>query len=108
MTKWYIALVVTTFVAWYFFSYEGSAVFTNDTVDMGVWKEQISMYQVKIFDGNGKLLRIVQPVFDPDAKPNRKFQAHPCPDCGEKTSNKKYCVICIGKRNEKTLPSRRK
>ena len=39
MTKWYIALVVTTFVAWYFFSYEGSAVFTNDTVDMGVWKE---------------------------------------------------------------------
>ena len=62
------------------------------------------MYPVKIFDGNGKLLRIVQPVFDPDQKPNRRFQAHPCPGCGANTSNKKYCNICIDKRNKKTRP----
>lgn len=66
------------------------------------------MYPVKIFDGEGNLLRVVQPVFDPDSKPARRFQAHPCPSCGEKTSNKKYCVVCIGKRNEKTRSSRRK
>lgn len=60
------------------------------------------MYPVKIFDGKGNLLRIVQPVFDPDAKPNRRFQAHPCPGCQEKTSNKKYCNICIDKRAKKT------
>ena len=66
------------------------------------------MYPVKIFDGEGKWLRIIQPVFDPDSKPARRFKAHPCPDCGERTYKKKYCNICIYKRNEKTLPSRRK
>ena len=66
------------------------------------------MYPVKIFDGEGNLLRIVQPVFDYQQKPNRRFLAHPCPGCGEKTSNKKYCNICVGKRNEKTRSSRRK
>ena len=39
MAKWIIALGITIFVAWYFFSYEGSAIFNNDTVDMGIWKE---------------------------------------------------------------------
>lgn len=39
MIKWYIALVVTLFVAWYFFSYELPAIFNTDTVDMGIWKE---------------------------------------------------------------------
>ena len=51
------------------------------------------MYQVKIFDGKGNLLRVVQPEFDANAKPNRRFLAHPCPQCGVKTSNKKYCNI---------------
>ena len=37
MTKWYVALGITLFVAWYFFSYE-SSIF-KDTVDMGIWKE---------------------------------------------------------------------
>ena len=64
------------------------------------------MYEVKIFDGKGKLLRVVQPVFDPDNKPARRFQAHPCPSCGERTYKKKYCNICIEKRNEKTRSPR--
>mgnify|MGYP003649875908 CR=1 FL=1 len=38
MTKWYVALGITLFVAWYFFSYE-SSIFNTDTVDMGIWKE---------------------------------------------------------------------
>ena len=61
------------------------------------------MYQVKIFDGKGNLLRIVQPEFNADAKPNRRFVAHPCPTCKAKTSNKKYCNICIAKRGTKNV-----
>ena len=47
MTKWTGLLAIIIFIAWYFFSYENSAVFndtvaveeTVDTVDMGVWSE---------------------------------------------------------------------
>ena len=53
------------------------------------------MYPVKIFDGKGNLLRIVEPVFDPDPKSTRKFMAHKCPGCGDKTTKKKYCNMCI-------------
>ena len=60
------------------------------------------MYPVKIFDGKGNLLRIVQPVFDPDPKSTRKFMAHKCPGCGDKTTKKKYCNMCILKREKKT------
>jgi|13_taG_2_1085334.scaffolds.fasta_scaffold258348_1 hypothetical protein len=60
------------------------------------------MYPVKIFDGEGKLLRIVQPVFDSNPKSTRKFMAHECPGCGDKTTKKKYCNMCILKREKKT------
>ena len=62
------------------------------------------MYPVKIFDGEGNLLRVVQPVFDPDPKTNRKFRAHPCPRCGDNTTKKKYCNMCILEREKKTRP----
>jgi len=38
MAKWYIALGITIFVAWYFFSYD-AGIF-RDTVDMGIWKDK--------------------------------------------------------------------
>ena len=58
------------------------------------------MYEVRIFDGKGNLVRTVQPVFDAQPRNIRKFQAHECPGCGEKTTKKKYCHQCILKRQE--------
>lgn len=60
------------------------------------------MYPVRVYDGQGNLLRVEQPVFDPNPKTVRKFLAHPCPGCGEKTTKKKYCNTCILEREKKT------
>jgi len=38
MIKWYVALGVTLFLAWYFNINEAS-IFNTDTVNMGIWKE---------------------------------------------------------------------
>ena len=62
------------------------------------------IHPVKIFDGKGNLLRTVQPTFDANPKSTRKFLAHPCPGCGEKTTKKKYCNNCILEREKKTRP----
>ena len=43
-------------------------------------------------------------MFDPDPKTNRKFRAHPCPSCGDNTTKKKYCNMCILEREKKTRP----
>jgi hypothetical protein len=62
-------------------------------------------YQVKVYDGEGNLLRTIQPEFDANSKPPRKFVTHPCPECGSSTSNKKYCSKCILEREEKRKPA---
>ena len=65
-------------------------------------------YPVKIYDGEGNLVRTVEPTFDPNPKQTRKFLAHPCPGCGESTSRKAYCHNCILKREkEKENPPKR-
>jgi|21_taG_2_1085346.scaffolds.fasta_scaffold02730_6 hypothetical protein len=57
--------------------------------------------EVRIFDREGNLVRTVQPVFEANPKQTRKFLAHPCPGCGEKTTKKAYCNICLRDREEK-------
>lgn len=47
--------------------------------------------QVKVFDGNGKLKEIIQPVIDYELKTCRKVPAHPCPICGTVTIRPKFC-----------------
>jgi hypothetical protein len=61
------------------------------------------VYEVRIYDGEGRLLRTVQPG---DAAPTtskwaKKFEVHDCPGCGESTSKKKYCYQCILNRQAK-------
>ena len=55
-------------------------------------------YPVKVYDGEGNLLRTIQPEFDANSKPPRKFATHACPTCGDSTSNKKYCSRCVSSR----------
>jgi len=61
-------------------------------------------YPVRIYDGEGTLLRTIQPEFNANPKSTRKFLAHPCPRCGDSTSKKKYCHNCILAR-EKEKPA---
>lgn len=58
-------------------------------------------YPVRVYDGEGNLVKTIQPEFDADSKPLRKFAAHPCPMCGDSTLKKKYCSKCILKRERK-------
>ena len=43
MAKWIIALGITAYVAWYFFSYDAGVLVKlypkGGAVDMGIWKE---------------------------------------------------------------------
>jgi len=56
-------------------------------------------YPVKIYDGEGNLLRTVEPIFDMSTPKNKKkFQAHPCRGCKEPTTNLHYCTSCQYKR----------
>lgn len=64
------------------------------------------IHQVRVFDGEGNLLRTVDPVFDANPKQTRKFLAHSCPGCGEKTTKKVYCHNCILEREKKTRPDK--
>jgi len=58
------------------------------------------LYEIKVYDKEGKLLRIVQPgdAVPATSKWARKFELHDCPGCQEQTSKKKYCYNCILKR----------
>lgn len=53
------------------------------------------VHEVRVYDGEGNLIRTVHPEFDPAPMPQRKFAAHPCPRCGESTTKRKYCYGCI-------------
>lgn len=59
-------------------------------------------YPVKIYDGDGNYLRTIEPEFNyANNGVKRRFQAHECPSCQYKTTNKKYCSACLIKRKEK-------
>ncbi len=61
------------------------------------------VYPVKIYDGEGNYVRTVDPVIDYGSlKQVRKFQAHPCAGCQDRTTNKKYCSVCTQKRKDKS------
>jgi len=60
------------------------------------------IHEVRVFDGKGNLLRVEQPIFDYNPKQTKKFLAHPCPGCKEKTTKKAYCHTCLRDREKKT------
>jgi hypothetical protein len=47
--------------------------------------------QVKVFDGQGNLIRIIQPVQDYEITTMRKAASHPCPICKTETTRPIYC-----------------
>ena len=54
------------------------------------------MNEVRVFDKDGNLLKVIEPKDFPfEPQPMRKFQPHPCPKCGETTTRKKYCGLCL-------------
>ena len=62
------------------------------------------MHEVKIFDGNGNLKEIIQPVFDYDCKSLGRTRTKPCQECGKTAKllgNQKFCAQGNGQTEER-------
>lgn len=60
------------------------------------------MHEVRVFDGNGKLKEIIQPVFDYENKPLGNKTMKTCPVCGKQkkmNGNAKFCSTPCSKKH---------
>jgi len=69
------------------------------------------IHEVKIFDGDGNLKKIIQPVFDYDFKAMGNVTKKQCPECKKTTKlkgNQKFCTAeCARRHKQKKEKARR-
>ena len=69
------------------------------------------MHEVKIFDGKGNLIEIIQPVFNYDCNKLGRTKSRACGVCGkysELSGNQKFCgTTCAGKHKRKMAKLKR-
>lgn len=68
------------------------------------------IHEVRVFDGEGNLKEIIQPVFNYDPKPVKEFQEHKCKSsgCENMTKKKNYCSEACRKKSSRKRELRRR